>query len=96
MSVSVPVTEPLTISVPDTVPKSLGTTAPTTMFETVRLTAVNVAALPKSFVTVHETCLVPSLRQTEDPVTSLECADTMVAGKALVTIEATINAMPKT
>lgn len=96
MSVSVPVTEPLTISVPDTVPKLLGTTAPTMMFETVRLTEVIVAALPKSFVTVHETSLVPLLRHTEDPVTLLECAETMVAGKAFVTIEATINAIPKT
>jgi len=45
VSVSVPVTDPLTISVPDTVPKLLGTIAPTTIFETVRLTEVIVAAL---------------------------------------------------
>ena len=68
VKVIVPVTEPFTISVPDIVPLP-GTVAPTTMFITVRLTAVMVATRPSLFRADHETCLVPLLRHTEEPVT---------------------------
>ena len=68
VKVIVPVTEPFTISVPEIVP-SPGTVAPTTIFVTLRLTAVMVARRPSLFRADHETCLVPLLRHTEEPVT---------------------------
>lgn len=67
VKVIVPVIEPFTISVPEIVPLP-GTVAPTTMFVTVRLTAVMVATRLSLFLADQETCLVPLLRHTEDPV----------------------------
>lgn len=68
VNVNVPVTEPFTISIPEIVPFP-ATVAPLTMFVTVRLTAVSVATRLSLFVADHEICLVPLLRQTEEPTT---------------------------